>query len=81
MAEALKYLEKQQEDGEKLIKALKSWQQASSGKPAEGGSDYNDEPIQSGTLNNADLMEKFSKFKPTRTKDGGRKLHSLFRQQ
>ena len=80
MAEALKYLEQQQEDGGKLIKALKSWQ-ASSGKPAEPGSDYNDEPIQSGTINNADLMEKFSKFKPTRTKDGGRKLHSLFRQQ
>ena len=75
MAEALKYLEQQLEDGEKLIKALKSWQ-ASSGKP-EDGSDYNDEPIQSGGLNNADLMEKFSKFKPTRTKDGGRKLHSL----
>ena len=76
MGEALKYLEKQLEDGEKLIKALKSWQ-ASSGKPEEPGSDYNNEPIQSGGLSNADLMEKFSKFKPTRTKDGGRKLHSL----
>jgi len=78
VGEALKYLEKQQEDGGKLIKALKSWQ-ASSGKPQEGGSDYNDEPIQSGGLNNDDLMEKFSKFKPTRTKDGG--LHMKLAQK
>ena len=48
----------------------------------ESGNDYSDDPIQSGGLNNeasrsGSLMQKFSRFKPTRTKDGNRrKLHS-----
>ena len=43
------------------------------------GNDYSDDPIQSGGLKNeasGSLLEKFSKFKPTRTKDGGRKFYS-----
>ena len=45
----------------------------------EAGNDYTDDPIESGGLDNEAsrrLMDKFSKFKPTRAKDGGRKLHS-----
>ena len=43
------------------------------------GNDYSDDPIQSGGLKNeasGSLLEKFSKYKPTRTKDGGRKFYS-----
>jgi len=91
--EALKYLEKQQEDGKELIKTLKMANfgdaviqnddpkpsGSRSPKKSEAGSDYSDNPIQSGGLNNADLMEKFSKFKPTRTKEGG--LHMKLAQK
>jgi len=84
---ALKYLEKQQEDGKELIKTLKLANSDSvnrnEAEPSEvkneAGSDYSDDPIQSGGLNNADLMEKFSKFKPTRTKEGG--LHMKLAQK
>ena len=41
--------------------------------------DYSNDPIQSRGLKNeasGSLLEKFSKFKPTRTKDGGRKFYS-----
>ena len=40
------------------------------------GNDYSDDPTQSGGQKNeasGSLLEKFSKYKPTRTKDGGRK--------
>ena len=43
------------------------------------GNDYSDDPTQSGGQKNeasGSLLEKFSKFKPTRTKDGGRKFYS-----
>ena len=44
------------------------------------GNDYSDEPNKSGGQDNeaasGKLLEKFSKFKPTRTKDGGRKFYS-----
>ena len=48
----------------------------------EVGNDYSDEPSNSGGQNNeaasGSLMEKFSKFKPTRTNDG---IHSQRQQQ
>jgi len=50
----------------------------------ESGNDYSDDPIQSGGLNNeasqsGSLMQKFSRFKPTRTKDGA--LHMKLAQK
>jgi len=84
---ALKFFKKQQEAEKELIKMLESAEDAlkADGDPTKkqnAGTDYSDDPIQSGGLNNGasgGLMEKFSKFKPTRTKDGS--LHMKLAQK
>jgi len=83
----LKFFKKQQEAEKELIKMLENAEDAlkvdgDPTKKQDAGTDYSDDPIQSRGLNNGasgGLMEKFSKFKPTRTKDGS--LHMKLAQK
>merc|ERR1711974_477016 len=81
--------ERQQRVQEELIEFLKDVQdfdkpvESPTPRKLEAGSDYSEDPIQNGGVKNNEasggLMQKFSKFKPTRTKDGS--LHMKLAQK